>query len=52
MIKIVLATTLLLAAAITAISAWYGTADNLKPSLPAVRINGTINLSGKMDDQL
>jgi hypothetical protein len=50
--KVLLATVLLMAADVTAKSASPGTADNLKPSLPAVKINGTINLSGKMDDQL
>ncbi len=66
--KTVLAAALLLAFAVTAISASVGTSESAstvtakgastgttetpKPSLPAVRINGSINLTGKMDDPL
>lgn len=41
-----------MAAVVTAKSASPGTTETPKPSLPAVKINGSINLSGKMDDPL
>jgi len=50
--KVLLATVLLMAAAITLKSCRPGNTNTLKPSLPAVKITGTINLSGKMDDKL
>jgi hypothetical protein len=40
------------ASSITAKSASTGTAETPKPSLPAVKIDGNITLTGKMDDPL
>jgi hypothetical protein len=50
--KVLLATVLLMAIAITLKSGRPGNTNTLRPSLPAVKINRTINLSGKMNDQL
>jgi hypothetical protein len=50
--KILVAASLLMAVAFTAKSAWPGTTEPPKPYLPVVKINGSINLSGKMDDPL
>ncbi len=50
--KLLLAASLLMAAALTAKSAPTGTTDTPKPSLPAVKIEGNITLTGKMDDPL
>ncbi|HUW94130.1 MAG TPA: carbohydrate binding family 9 domain-containing protein [Bacteroidales bacterium] len=50
--KLLLAAALLITVAVTAKSASPGKADTLKPTLPVVKINEHINLSGKMDDPL
>ena len=50
--KQLLAAALLMAVAVTVKSAGPGTTETPKPSLPAVKITGSINLSGKMDDPL
>ncbi len=50
--KLLLAASLLMAVAVTAKSAGPGTTETPKPSLPAVKIDGSITLSGKMDDPL
>ena len=50
--KLLLAAAFLITVAVTAKSASPGKADTLKPTLPVVKINGHINLSGKMDDAL
>ncbi|MCU0378896.1 MAG: carbohydrate binding family 9 domain-containing protein [Bacteroidales bacterium] len=50
--KLFLAAALLMAVVVTAKSAVPGTTETSKPSLPAVKIDRSINLSGKMDDPL
>jgi hypothetical protein len=50
--KLLLAASLLMAVAITAKSAPTGTTETPKPSLPAIKIDGNITLTGKMDDPL
>jgi len=48
--KLLLAASLLMAVALTAKSAPTGTTETPKPHLPAVKIDGNIALTGKMDD--
>ena len=50
--KLLLTASLLMAVAVSAKSASPGTTDTPKPSLPVVKIDGSITLSGKMDDPL
>ncbi len=50
--KPVLAASLLMAVTITVKSASPGTTETPKPAVPAVKIDGILNLSGKLDDPL
>ena len=50
--RLLLAASLFIAVAIAVRAASPGNTETTKPSLPAVKINGNINLSGKMDDPL
>ena len=50
--KLLMAASLLMAVASAAKSASPGTTDTPKPSLPAVKIDGNITLTGRMDDPL